>query len=444
MAAQPVLFPVGPNTNNVPCSMRLPQTTSDTVANTVTFVNLDSTNTVTINGTNSVTVGGQGIALGPGASIQVPTSSAWFAVAPAGTSPMLVAPGAANYTAPTLITGPVTISGIVDVTGSVSITGTVPVTIGGTVAVSITGANTIQVTGNVNVIGSGGFIPLGQTSALIQLGSISNVSPTDIPAGTGYQVMNLVDVSTYTSYELALYVYGSAGAAGGSATHQVILQWFDDTVSGIPVYQEDWYPLSGGGVFAGSLSGNLGQPNNPLCGSGPMHGHYMSMFVNNPGTADKKIQWCNVFGSGRPLNYSSWRENGAMPGGTAIQGTTVIANSIGETYENHPAGLNAWSPPVAGTIYFLPLGMYAGPVSFLYEVITTTLTHDPTIVDLSTVTGGSLSAGIGQVGVVADFGNTLNNIEQVIINLPRAACALVMEGPVTSVVNFSMVTQQGY
>lgn len=416
MAAQPVLFPVSPTSNNTPCSMRLPQTASDTVANTVTFVNLDPANTITINGTSSVTVGGNGIALQPGASIQLPTSSPWFAVAPLNTSPLLVAPGAANYTSSTVITGAVTIPGTVNVTGAVSITGTVPVTIGGTVAVSITGANTIQVTGNVNVVGAGGTFPAGG-STLLDSGTAVAV------AAGGATTINVGDMSTYTAYNLSMTAYCTTqGTAGAPLTLQVLFKWYADAAYTQQVDSE-----------TGHMWVNNANPGQTLYVKGPTQGRYLQLQFYNPlGTTACDVNYF-FYGTGRPLQGSSkwWQKaplGGAMTAGINMMLGAGTSPATGVD-DNVLAEINTVAVAASTTVW-QPLPVKS-PCLSNWEFQTLVALQNNFALNIGTnLINGGLVAGAG--GAVWNPGNTAATPYSGQFSLPRAPMYFVIHTTATA------------
>jgi hypothetical protein len=406
MAAQPSLFPVSPTSNNTPCSMRLPQTASDSVANTVTLINLDSTNTVTINGTNSVTVGGNGIALGPGASIQLPTSSPWFAVAPLNTSPMLVAPGAANYTSPTLITGPVTISGTVTVGGTVAISGTVPVSIGGTVAVSITGANTIQVTGNVNVVGTGGTFPAGGSTLL------ANASAQVVPAG-GALTVNMGDMSTYTAYNLSAQAYCTTqGTVGAPLTVQVLLKWYADAAYSQQVDSDT------GHMWVSNAAGVT----QTLYVKGPTQGRYLQLqFYNPDGTTALDVNYF-FYGTGRELGGSSHWWQKAPLGGAMTAGQTMLLGagvSPASGSDDNILSLIANQAIAASTTMWQPLPLKSPCLSDWEFQTLVALANNLTLNMGARLINGSIIAGTGAPGAIWNPGNTAATPFSAQFSLPR-------------------------
>lgn len=350
---------------------------------TVTVVNLDPGNYIYVGFNPNILpgVGANTAPLGPGASMTFPGTRSMYVVAPANTKPCLLMPGSIQYSPP------------------------VP-----------------------------GVTPL------VQIGSLSGAGSENIAASTTLQVLNLVDVSQFASYDVSMYVYGSGATAGASTTTQVIMQWFDDLSSGIPVYQEDWFPMTGTQIVT-PVAGASGQPTNPLSGSGPNHGRYLSVYLGNQGTITQTVQWFNLFGSNRPLINPSWRQNPGIPG-PAINGAIRINNNGSDIFANHAADLQGFSPSGTG-VFWMPIGMCPGPVWFSFQVVTTAMTHDAVIVDLSFITGGSLVGGDANEGIVVDLGNTLNTFVQEEVLFPRAACALVIQAPTTSVISFKCIPQIG-
>src|ERR1700685_4249545 len=123
-----------------------------------------------------------------------------------------------------------------------------------------------------------------------------------IPASGGTsKPVTLVDVSQYNSYDLsAAFVDTAQATAGHALTVQIQVAFYDDLVSGIPIYQEDWYPWVVSQTPTPGLQG--------LIGCGPMHGHYMSIVITNNGAGAVTIPYFNLFGSPRNVQQSDWRQ----------------------------------------------------------------------------------------------------------------------------------------
>jgi hypothetical protein len=268
---------------------------------------------------------------------------------------------------------------------------------------------------------------------LAQLGSLSGGSAGVIAPGGGIIAVNMVDVSQYASYDLNLFMIASSpGALAAVVVGQCQIQWFDDNVSGIPVFEEDWYFWASRGAPSGV---------NSLAGSGPMHGRYMTLTITIPTTAatGATLQYINVFGSNRTVPYSDWRQN-SLSVAPECDGLAYISGG-GIAFDNTLCNVNA-APVGASSSYWIPMGLYSGPAYFHMRFSGAQLAS-PVIVNCEGIVGGNLSVGTACIGqLVAEAGAAGTDYYGTIL-LPRAPCALVSEGPAAaSTVTFQVIAQQ--
>lgn len=291
---------------------------------------------------------------------------------------------------------------------------------------AVLGGPTGPVAGTIPTLG-GAFNVTGQAPGAIQI------------AANGVYVLN---VAQFASYDLNMYAYTqSAGSVGSNITVEITLQWYDELVTGIPVFEEDWWiwcarnslPYGGGGTAY----------QNTLAGSGPMHGAYVAVYVSTATTAAfaATLKYFYLFGSNRPVPYSDWRQNAVAVepnenGAVIQQGTGPIGfeNILAQTPTALviPAGPN-----------FIPFGLYSGPINFYFEpsVIATT---NPTIINVANMVSGNMADnGVGQ-GCMANLGNNAASAVSGVIYGPRAPCALMITGNAggTTTFGFQAIAQQ--
>lgn len=203
-----------------------------------------------------------------------------------------------------------------------------------------------------------------QITPLVQSGSVSASggfltmsNPTQ-----NYTILNMANVSQFASYDLNGYLYASpAGANLDGVCVEFILQWYDDEVSGIPVFEEDWWVWVGRGPTSQGL--------NSLAASGPMHGQYMTVIASLPAlqNAPTIFQYFNLFGSNRIVPYSDWRQNAQTVNPEIFNLTTTLTSQIqGTSFDNVLGGVTAYVSP-ANQVTFVPLGLYSGPVYWRYS-----------------------------------------------------------------------------
>ncbi len=302
-------------------------------------------------------------------------------------------------------------------------------------SVTMDGSRTIYAIG-ANGAGPLQIIPGGtnyQTSnppvsLLATLGSVNGVS-----SGNPVMLMSLIPILQYASYDINIYAYqASPGLANSPLGYEVQIQWFDDLVSGIPVFEEDWWLWAGRATLA-----NL----NTMGGSGPMHGLYMSVTISIPNacTSALFIQYANVFGSERQVPYSDWRQN-AIASAPESNGLQLLAGINGAAFDNVLASCD--STALSTNSSFLPLGLYAGPVFLRYDGAAA-LAHAPVLATIDGLVGGQLVQGTACPGVLWVIAGATGTEYEATIILPRAPCALMLQatGSATSF-SFKAIAQQ--
>ena len=275
------------------------------------------------------------------------------------------------------------------------------------------------------------IIPVVLTSQ----GSIGGAAAATIVPGTPFTAMNLIDVSLYQSYDINLFCFSqSPGSVNANVVAQVVFQWFDDLVSGIPVFEEDWW------IWCGRAAPVAGF--NTLSGCGPMHGRYLTVQVFTTITAafNMTLQYINVFGSTRLVPSSDWRQNGAFVNPQSNGITSQLGGGSG--FDNR---LGSISNLVLGAsaLVFVPLGLYSGPVYFRYQCNTTAPLHNVTFIDMAGQVSGGLGAGTATPGVLVNIAADTNEHEGTFL-APRAPMAFVIQGSAggTSSISLEVIAQQ--
>lgn len=271
-------------------------------------------------------------------------------------------------------------------------------------------------------------------TSLAQQGSVSGNPAATIVAGTGYTVINLQNVAQFASYDINCYGYASP--AGGNLdviSFQMNLQWFDDLVSGIPVFEEDWF------FWAGRAAPVAGT--NYLAGSGPMHGQYMTVTVFIPpgATGNGILQYINLFGSNRVVPYSDWRQSAQFVDPQIFN--LQIQGGGGTSFDNFLASVSSATLAVS-TAAFIPLGLYSGPVYYRYQS-SVAASNDPVIACLSAQVGGQPTFGTGTPGLLVNMSADAAEHEGTFL-APRGPCAFIFRSPAsgTFTYSFTAVAQQ--
>lgn len=380
-------------------------------------VNLDATHTVWIGNASNIIAGGtNAIPLGAGASAGFDGSVSVYGVTAGAAVSVAVTPGGVSYSP-----------------GSVAITsGSLTATINGPVQVQPSPGFPLDVSAAVvNIIPSAGFILPGQTVNLY-----SNTATTNITPGATVTFASLIDVSKAQSCDIKLNAFSPSQATVGAAlTSSLQLKWFDDAAGNNLVYVEDV-------VF---YLGNSALNAQALIGSAPIHGRYLTATVSNPSTiasgVNTTVNNLTITGSYRTPVYSSWRQ--AVPAVTCTSVTVANLTTQGvPIFTGNLGSINNQTPGTGLRVYLLPL--YAGPVSYYWNVNTAALVNSGTLIDMSFVTSGNLAAGTSQSGLIKAFTNTLATIEALTVNFPRSPVGLVVNPAATSQIQFSAIGQQGY
>lgn len=268
--------------------------------------------------------------------------------------------------------------------------------------------------------------------SLATVGSLSGAGSVLIPAANQYSPVTLVNVSQFASYDINLSIVASSpGSVGAALAIPVVIQWFDDLVSGIPVFEEDWW------VWTGRANSAF---TNTLAGCGPMHGQYMTVTLqNNFASFGVTVQYLNLFGSNRPLSYSDWRQNMTLVQPQS-NGITLVQSPVGSSFDNLLASVNNANIS-ASSLIFVPLGLYSGPVYFRYQSSAAPL-HNVVICSVEGETGGSLVAGTGNTGVLVNIAADTAEHEGTFF-APRSALAFIYQAPAAgATVSFQAVAQQ--
>jgi hypothetical protein len=278
-----------------------------------------------------------------------------------------------------------------------------------------------------------GIQPISQQGSFAGSGGFLTMSN---PTGT-YTIVPLTDVSGFASYDLNLYAFASpAGGASQGVALEIVLQWFDDMTSGIPVFEEDWW------VWQGRAAASAGT--NSLAGTGPMHGRYMQVTANIPAaqTGNTIFQYFNLYGSNRPVPSSDWRQNQATIN-PQVQNLTTTNTSqvVGTAFDNILGGVNSYSAPL-NQVTFTPLGLYSGPVFLRFQTALVGA-NSPVLVSIENAVGGTLIAGASCPNIISTFTNDTSDHEITVL-APRAPMALITHAPASGPMSytFQVVAQQ--
>src|SRR5262245_24100757 len=81
------------------------------------------------------------------------------------------------------------------------------------------------------------IVPLSQQGSLAAGSNVQTINPV-----AGFNIVNKINVTQFASYDLNSYIYAnSPGAVGAPIVALYQLEWFDDLVSGIPIFEEQWW-----------------------------------------------------------------------------------------------------------------------------------------------------------------------------------------------------------
>ena len=127
----------------------------------------------------------------------------------------------------------------------------------------------------------------------------------------------------------------------------------------------------------------------------------------------------------------------------SIDGWTWVEPTYGYGFDNVLASFYA-VPVAANTSYFLPIGLYTGPVTININA-TQNAGKDPVIIGLNQIISGALGVGGGNSPNLmwANPGMTLAPGYPTTCILPRAACGLLyVNGATAGTLNFIVTAQQ--
>lgn len=358
-----------------------------------------------------------------------------YAIAASGqTIPVAIMLGVsgAPFSGNVSITGPTTvvISGTVAVnvtnTPNVSITGTPSVSISGTPTVDIgntpnvnvantpnvnvgtvTGSITVaSVTGNVNVLGVGGYIASGQFQSVI-----NDTSTHTLGAGPNNYTTPIQNMTTYSSFALAVQAFNTnMGTVNSPLVARVTLNFYADAAGSFIVSRQTfWMWLASSAVNAAII---------PLKISGPLHGGYMSVQIDN-WTAVSGISINNIqlYGAGRPISKTTANQTSPVTAGISSSGVTVMPQADWTSYgapwvtgnplltgEDNIESLEVNDATFAlNTTWWLPLPLHCGKVSVNYAVASA-LSHAFVLCSAAGLVSGAIVAGTNSQGLLWSVG----------------------------------------
>lgn len=313
--------------------------------------------------------------------------------------------------------GTIAINGNVNatVTGNVNVTNTPSVTVSGTPNVNISSGSVAITTpapidvsaANVNVLPQS----IGPFTQLYGQGTTGGASAFTVATSATATPLNLVDVSKYASYDLSFAAFvATQGTINAALTNPIVLQWYDDNTSGIPVYQEEWW------VWMAASLGGLGSAVPNVWGTGKMHGRYMTVSVSNFGNSLMTVQYMHVYGSPRDGGYSNWRQNGnAM---TITSSGSTLQQSLGQGFDNRLGELNGFSVGVSSFI-FVPLSLFSGPI-FARSNANQAWANPLVLCHAAQLKSGGIVTGTGNQGILWNAGTATGDQVNSGLIAPRA------------------------
>lgn len=255
-----------------------------------------------------------------------------------------------------------------------------------------------------------------QVTSLASAGGITGTPAQVLGVGpTSYQPIVLQNVSSFASYDLNMYGFSTSP---GVLVIPVTLQWYDDLVSGIPVFEEDWWIWAG---RAAPVSAN-----SYLAASGPMHGQYLTVTISNISTTGLTIQYFNFFGSNRTVPYSDWRQNAVAVNPLTGGLTTGAPNATADAFDNVLLGVDNGAVGAGASLWF-PVGLYAGPIYFRFS-INAVPTQNITLCSTEGLVSGNLIPGSAGPGILLNFSPAANAEIETLLDAPRAPLALIVHG----------------
>lgn len=273
---------------------------------------------------------------------------------------------------------------------------------------------------------------------LASIGSLAGSPGASIPGMTSYSLQpnsNSVffDVTQFSSYDFNLFAVDATGAVPAI---QVSFKWYDDLVSGIPVFEEDWW------VWTGSLIPYTSPfpLSQPMAGNGPMHGQYLTVNISNPhATTPVTLQYANLFGSTRTVPQADWRQNSIVVK-PVISGETMSYPTDGYGFDND-LGLAFGVTVASGARVIVPFCLYAGAAYLRFSASLVSVAN-PVI---ATMDGQALpiASGVGNRTIIAQLPADTNDHEPTLI-LPRKPCYLLVAGAASGTLSFTarLIAQQ--
>lgn len=285
-----------------------------------------------------------------------------------------------------------------------------------------------------SVAGSGGYILPGNESVIYQAGAVSGPIAFTLPAQGSFTPVELYDVSAFQSYDISMAITnGAQNAVGSALACKFRFQWFNDAISGLPVYTEDWYPW---------VLSTINGIDNAVVATGPMHGRYMTIEIFNPGINIANVRWLAVYGSPRMERFPDWRQ-----GVNSVQ--TVTPNGMHSGSSNGGTGFDGCIADYEATLsasanYFMPFNLYAGPVDYYFHV-DAALAYDAVFLDIGAnyeaFTSGNVPVSGPSAGSLFILANTTNGQYGSLL-LPQGACALILPtGPTAPHLQFKVTAR---
>jgi hypothetical protein len=274
---------------------------------------------------------------------------------------------------------------------------------------------------------------------LFQGGSFTGATNALVIAPGLATVLNKVNISQFESYDLNTYIFVNAPAAGTPIVALINLIWYDDLTSNMPVFEEDWW------IWCGRATQDFTNTITPQVASGPMHGRYLTVIINNTGgLSNITVQFLNIFGSNRNVQQSDWRQSADLINPIS-SGITILSSSKAAQsgYENCLGMLNGISLGQNSTSW-LPLSLYAGPVWIRLQITSNAPGADPVISSTLGILNGDITVGTANPNVLTNItADTAEHELQLIF--PRTPCYLALKGPAAGAmtVNFIAIGQQG-
>jgi cytoskeletal protein CcmA (bactofilin family) len=370
-------------------------------ATPIQVVNLDTENTVWFSYLSNPQANQPGsFPLGPLASMSFTgTVSVWGVSESGETIVVGVIPGGSNYSPGSLtISGPVTAT----ISGPVTVEGTVD--IAGTTDVQIQNAN-------IDVVGAGGFINPGQIGNLVTSG------PLTVGANSSIDVATDVNVENYTSLTfLAGNMTNSSTAAGAAVCAVLEITWTNS--AGVAVATD---------TLSTALGGDAG-----ATWEVPIKSSFFSIICINPGTVGTiTLPSACIYVDGSYRTLPNIRVVSCTLATPTLTGCVVVAQSkpVGDINTWIASLAYSWTGANTNVVILLP--QWAGQVTGFYQVITTALAKNATIVDLSYAVQGQVVSGSGYTfGIIQNIPSAIDtNPVDVSFNLPPTQCALILSTP---------------